>query len=162
MGLAVAVEPLDSFYVDAASPGAQSAVVLDAGRAYLLVVSGTYSVWSGPFWNRTCSGIAERVPLYPSRRATGPVGMDPAFRIAIPAHARDLCGESVPSARPGWEYVIDQSDDWTAAPQPSRYRTDHAYTYRIRGAGHPLRAWDRAERSDNYGQLRVEVYRLAD
>ena len=156
----VPARPLDAFAVDAARPdGAAGRVPLADGVDYLVVVSGTYSVWAPHFWRRTCVGRAEPAALYPSA-VDGPVGMDAAFRFAVPAHARSLCGLPDVSARPGWSYRAAPDDPWTVAPPPDRYDPGHAYVYRVRGAGHPLRAraFEQADWADNYGRLRVAVY----
>ena len=74
---------LDSFLYYSSEKTATSTLVLDAGRTFLLTVTGTFSFWSPSQWgdwlgnnaDRMCWGIAEEGPLIPSPGdRTGSVG----------------------------------------------------------------------------------------
>jgi len=139
---------------------AQSTTVLEAGIPYILKVRGTISVWSPSVWeqNPPC-GNPDDSPQYPSPdTANGMVSNDAAFSFGSAGHS-SACNFPFPSAR-SFRASLDDGNTVKYLYPENAYNTDHLYTYRIVGEGHPLkvRFFDSYYQVDNYGQFKIDIY----
>ena len=145
---------IERFVVSASSPEPmRSRNVLLADREYVVVVEGTYSLWARAQWRRPCVGE-------PSDSASRPTGLDAAYAFAAPSGST-ICDRDVPSVRSGWVYRLRPDDPWSDAPDVAVYNERHVYAYPVRGEGSRLSVLIRevGEYRDNYGELRVSIYR---
>jgi murein DD-endopeptidase MepM/ murein hydrolase activator NlpD len=160
---------LDSFLYNSSERSATSTLVLDAGRTYLLTVTGTFSFWSPGQWGnwlgdnaeRICWGIAEEGPLIPSPGdRTGSVGADPEYRFAIPLYPGG-CEEGplVPRRGTGIQFNINAGEVYDYLPPTNEeFNFKHSYQYLAGGNGQPLLITILDSTfHDNYGQLEVTI-----
>jgi hypothetical protein len=146
------------------APGAQAtaigATALAAGGAYLVTVTGTYSIVRASRWALPpVCGTPLAAPLFATLGiANGEVGTDAELQFARTAGH----GCSGPYPRPhnrfqidvgnGFRHVVPEGGPFEAPAEGNRYR------YRVTGTGAParFRLWDEPA-SDNYGVLRIVV-----
>jgi murein DD-endopeptidase MepM/ murein hydrolase activator NlpD len=163
---------LDSFLYNSSEKTATSTLVLDAGRTYLLTVTGTFSFWSPSQWgdwlgdnaDRMCWGIAEEDPLIPSPGdRTGPVGADPEYQYAVPIYPGGCPDGPTDSVEPRPSASVQLSLDGGAVflkivTTNDDFNSRHKYQYLVEGNGPPLliSILDSGY-SDNYGQLQVGI-----
>jgi len=162
----LADEAVETLWLDLYSPkgveflDVQSSAPLKEGISYLIKITGTFSVWSPGTWQAVC-GNYDDAPQYPSSGTqNGKVGTDIANIFALPAILYECSEVTFPIQRK-LPINLDGTDEWLfLVPENPQLNSDHAYTYRVVGQGHPMkiRYWDSYMQMDNYGQLKIEIY----
>jgi murein DD-endopeptidase MepM/ murein hydrolase activator NlpD len=160
---------VESFFYDSHTKQTTSSLALEVGRTYLLTLRGTFSYWSPNQWGnwlgdnseRTCWGVAEEFPLYPSPADfTGPVGSDPEYRFAQPIYP-DACDDPPlePRQTPSINFSIDSGASLNPFPPTvEAFNPKHSYQYLVGGNGSPLILMVRDSGvQDNYGQFLVWI-----
>jgi hypothetical protein len=134
-----------------------SNLVLEEGKAYVVELQGTYSVWSASTWNSgDCKGVSEERPMFGP--ASGRVGFDPAYTFAIPRSASSCRDDlQLPQVRV-WKYETREGTE-SFEPMPQPYSPEHRYRFSVIGEGAQLSfgtvdtvVWD------NYGDIRVRIF----
>lgn len=160
---------LDSFLYNSSKRTTSSNLVLDAGKTYLLTVTGTFSFWSPGQWGKwqgdnaggICWGIAEEGPLIPSPGdRTGSVGADPEYTYAIPNYPGGCeDGPLEPRRRNSIQFSTDSGGTFSQFPPTNEiFRSKHSYQYLVEGTGQPLMiTLLDSQVHDNYGQFRVDI-----
>jgi hypothetical protein len=134
---------LDSFLYNSSEKTATSTLVLDAGRTFLLTVTGTFSFWSPSQWgdwlgnnaDRMCWGIAEEGPLIPSPGdRTGSVGADPEYNYAVPIYPGECLDGPTDSVKPQPSASVQLSLDGGAVFEKivttnDAFNSRHKYQY---------------------------------
>jgi len=159
-GTVVAELELDMYRPDGSTATA-TGPVLEAGKAYRLIIQGTYSSWEGEWNSQPCKGTPEAAPMFPSAGASnGMVGIDAQFYFAVPSGSA-LCSQAIPRSGGTPDISLDGGNDFDD-PEPITPATaptpDHRYEYEIVGQGHPV-MFEREDSpsSDNYGVLRITI-----
>ena len=144
------------------SPYSVSQMVLENGKRYMIMLSGTFSVWTPGTWTSApIAGMPEPAPMYESpSTSNGYVGWDPEYFFAWPAGAG-----SAPGPLPGHQSAIQMSLDgvtWShIEPVSKNYKDSHSYNYLVTGQGHPLKIFlDDGNFRDNYGILQCKIHQL--
>ncbi|MDQ8185787.1 hypothetical protein [Pelagicoccus sp. SDUM812002] len=148
---------VETFYADAKVGASQGSTVLEAGKGYRIVISGTWSKWAD---QNVCGGTPEDTVRFPSEDTeNGKAYMDPAFIFAYPVKS-SFCSDvehdlPVPSSLLYWN-----GTDWVAFnPSLNEYRNDHTYEYIVEGIGEALQLrFPDNLLEDNYGQLKIEIF----
>lgn len=139
-------------------PTAIAANSLEAGRGYLVTVSGTYSIVPTERWRQPAvCGAPSAVPLLPSPGVeNGPVGLDAELQFARTADQG--CSGAYP--RHHNRFQIDVGNGFLHVPAEGSpvARPAASYRYRVIGTGERprFRVWDDPA-ADNYGVLRIEI-----
>jgi hypothetical protein len=137
--------------------------VLLNGRRYLVVVTGTISLWKASQWTAsgwTRCGRPDAAPAFPTPRlGNGPVGIDAEGRFAI-VQNHGACPQL--PYDPDHNFQMDLGRGFID-PEPiiGSLGPTHVYGYLVTGRGARLsvRFFDPAA-SDNYGRFRIYVAEL--
>lgn len=148
---------VDTFYADSLAGTSQGNTVLETGKNYRIVISGTWSRWAD---QNLCSGTPEGGVFFPSENSDNGKGyIDPSFIFAYPAKSSYCLGKALqlPASHPlnYWNGA-----EWAdLIPITNEYREDHTYEYVVAGSGEAfqIRLPDDLL-VDNYGQLKVEIH----
>lgn len=157
---------LDSFFYDTADESAASKVVLQYGKTYWIILSGTFSVWySGQWALGMCWGTSEPRPMFPSlNKSNGRVGEDPFYAFGHPNQGGGCVNGKLVNASAGLSKImlsVDEENFFIVNPTVNGYREDHTYLFSRVGQGHPLAIkLDDTPLSDNYGQIFVVVEQI--
>lgn len=151
--------------------GAQSRTVLKRDRTYVLTVSGTYSEYAAPLWNRATCGKPRARPHYRSEGTrNGRVGSDAEFAFALPK-ARNVLGKDCRLVTAAPQRIGDFQANtgvrvgrtlWNhptlLGKPPVKPTRSHSYRYVVQGGGKRIkfRVHDTQPR-DNYGKLRITI-----
>lgn len=141
-----------------AQPTAVGTNALEAGRAYVVTVEGTYSIVPAGRWSHPAvCGTPLVAPLFPSPGVeNGPVGLDAELQFARTADRG--CSGDYP--RRHNRFQIDVGTGFRHVPAEGEPFAVPAgsYRYDVVGTGElpRFRVWDDPA-ADNYGQLRVTV-----
>lgn len=156
---------VDAFEMDMYMPGGGTATAtgptLEAGRTYVMTISGTYSIWSDEWDGGVCKGTAEDEPMFPSPgSANGVVGIDAEFYYAVP-NGSALCGMEIPRDTGDLDFSLDGGvtfDHPDPTPPVSQPTPDHTYSWELVGQGHPI-MFSRPDSpsDDNYGVLKITI-----
>jgi hypothetical protein len=139
-------------------PTAVAADALEAGRDYLITVSGTYSIVPADRWlHPAICGSPFAAPLLPSPGVdNGRVGLDAELQFARTADQG--CSGAYP--RHHNRFQIDIGNGFRHVPADGAPFTAPAtsYRYRVTGTGEQprFRVWDDPA-DDNYGMLRIAI-----
>lgn len=139
--------------------------VLEAGVAYEIEVQGTYSIWGESMWaSGACGGAPEGEPMFLSPDGSnGVVGVDAGFYFAVP-NGSALCSETIPLGSSSLDFSLDGGathDDPDPIGDPVAPTADHTYRFAFVGEGQAVSVKrEDSPSSDNYGVLRLEVFRM--
>lgn len=141
---------------------------------YVVTASGTGSFFKPGMWANpqvrgrgpsVICGTPEAAPMFPTAGATGPVGFDPETMFARATKKKKCLRDPLP--RTTRRFQLNNGSGFRhPTTLTGRYtfpRSDHTYSYPIRGLGHRLtaRVKDRPA-GDNYGELHIELRRADD
>ncbi|HEY6396699.1 MAG TPA: hypothetical protein VIX82_04515 [Solirubrobacteraceae bacterium] len=141
-------------------PQVTAPILLDSGRHYKVVVTGTVSVWE--FWPAPCGQPEARPEFATSPRPT-PTSDDAQFRFAFHIAGRRDC-RPLPSKTPLFQ--INLGGQWfhpIAVGNPSSPSGDHGdvqhpYTFLVIGAGSkPKFRFMDYHPTDNSGKFRIAI-----
>jgi hypothetical protein len=134
--------------------------VLQAGKLYVITVSGTYSKWTADSWTSSC-GSPDPQPATPSPGVTnGPVGLDAETVFATKHSPGETC-LTLPLHSNGMLMRVAQGSFQHLEPytgQATSPASDHTYRYAVTGSGISA-SFKIADRpvDDDYGVLGVQV-----
>lgn len=135
--------------------------VLEAGREYIITITGTYSFWFASDWESqgVCPGeTPEDMPMFPSPgTANGRVGDDAVWHFAGPNNFSDCnapdVGDFVMSFDGGNTRVEVEADDAGSAANPQ-----HTYHFTVTGQGENVVFFIEDSKSeDNYGIFHITI-----
>src|SRR4051812_42753436 len=147
---AAALNTTDTVYLDSYDPAndgdagpASTSDLLEPGRVYLAVVSGTFSVVNPDVWGffpgKGECGTPESSPMTPSPGvADSPVGQDAELRFALPWQR--FC-PGLPKLGGGFQIDVGGGFNHPdpIGGRPAQVAPGHRYSYSLTGQGQPAR-----------------------
>src|SRR5690606_36740887 len=110
-GTVVAELELDMHRPDG-STAAVTGPVLEAGKAYRMIIQGTYSIWDNEWNSEPCGGTPEAEPMFPSPGSSNVmVGVDAEFYFAVPSGSV-LCNNTSPQSCGTPSISLDGGNDF--------------------------------------------------
>lgn len=138
-----------------------SNILLQQGTEYVIKVQGTMSPWSPMDWIDPC-GALENAPQFESDAGsiTGIVGYDFAYNFALPNNEYcDQYSDEFPRNTVRLEFSLDGGITWFDPTEDLEYSSDHLYSIRLIGEGHPIMIKSKdIHSSDNYGKYIFTVF----
>ena len=143
-------------------PRTTSQIVLESGRHYMIIISGTYARWPDEAWT---TPFAESSPMFPSPTGqNGSVGEDAEFLFAIPDGYPITPLPEVPTPTGAILITLDGGSSWlnkVDCRPNDNYRGGHTYNYVVEGQGEPFVAYFLdSNYIDNYGMLKIKIHSL--
>jgi hypothetical protein len=139
-------------------PEVTAPVILDSAHQYMILVTGTVSVWE--FWPKAC-GKPEARPEFPTRPRNTPTGDDAQFRFGFHLADRKDCrllpfksGLFQINLGSGWFHPIAVGNP--SQPSADQGDVQHPYTFLVTGHGsEPKFRFVDFHPTDNSGKLKI-------